>query len=162
MLFLCGSLNTLLGALDRPFAPGVAHAGLGDYTCHELCCSNLTSRIPNLALMRLSTYYKKLGFEVLLAHRPSNLKAHQYLASAIFHCELTKRKIAQLRGIYGADVQIGGSGVDLAKRRRYRRSIFLVNRQKRGKQSFKMPGLALRGDLYSAVAIEKWGSCNSR
>ena len=47
--------------------------------------------------------------------------------------------------IYGTDVQIGGSGVDLAKRRRYRRSIFLVNRQKRGKQSFKMPGLALRG-----------------
>jgi len=77
---------------------------------------DLDSRIPNLALMRLSTYYQKRGFEVLLARQPSHLKAQQYLASAIFHCELTKNKIAQLRGIYGADVQIGGSGIDLAKR----------------------------------------------
>jgi hypothetical protein len=78
---------------------------------------DLDSRIPNLALMKLSTYYKRSGFEVLLARRPSYLlEAHQYLASVIFHCELTKRKIAQLRAVYGADVDIGGSGIDLAKR----------------------------------------------
>ncbi|MCI0418023.1 MAG: hypothetical protein L0387_19865 [Acidobacteria bacterium] len=77
---------------------------------------DLDSTIPNLALLKLSTYYKKRGFEVLLARQPSYLKADEYLASAVFHTELTKRKIAALRAIYGADVEIGGSGIDLAKR----------------------------------------------
>jgi len=77
---------------------------------------DLDSRIPNLALLKLSTYYKQRGFEVRLARQPSYLKADEYLASAVFHTELTKRKIAALRVIYGADVEIGGSGIDLAKR----------------------------------------------
>lgn len=77
---------------------------------------DLDSRIPNLALMKLSTYYKKHGFEVLLERRPSYLKAEQYLASAVFHCEPTQRKVAELLAIYGAAVEMGGSGIDLAKR----------------------------------------------
>jgi len=77
---------------------------------------DLDSRIPNLALMKLSTYFKGRGFEVLLARSPSYLKADEYLASAVFHSEPSKRKIAALRAIYGADVEIGGSGIDLAKR----------------------------------------------
>ena len=77
---------------------------------------DLDSKIPNLALMKLSAYYKKQGFEVLLARQPSYLKADKWLASAVFHAEVTKRKIAVLKAIYGADVEIGGSGIDLAKR----------------------------------------------
>jgi hypothetical protein len=77
---------------------------------------DLDSRIPNLALMKLSSDYKKRGFEVLLARQPSYIKADRYVASAIFHCESTKRKIAQLRAVYGRDVEIGGSGIDLVKR----------------------------------------------
>jgi hypothetical protein len=77
---------------------------------------DLDSRIPNLALLKLSTYYKERGFEVRLARQPSCLKADKYLASAVFHTELTRRKIDALRVIYGADVEIGGSGVDLSKR----------------------------------------------
>lgn len=77
---------------------------------------DLDSRIPNLALMKLSSDYKRRGFEVLLARQPSYVKADRYLASAIFHCESTKRKIAQLRAVYGTDVEIGGSGIDLVKR----------------------------------------------
>src|SRR5437868_11243645 len=70
---------------------------------------DLDSRIPNLALMKLSTYYKKRGFEVLLRHRPDSQKADQYLASAVFYCESTQRKIATLKAIHGADVEMGGS-----------------------------------------------------
>ena len=77
---------------------------------------DLDSRIPNLALMKLSSYHKKRGFEVLLQHQPSYQKADRYLASAVFHCETTKRKISQLRATYDGDVEIGGSGMDLAKR----------------------------------------------
>jgi len=77
---------------------------------------DLDSKIPNFALMKLSAYYKKRGFEVLLARQPSYLKADKWLASAVFHAEVTKRKIAALWAIYGADVEIGGSGIDLAKR----------------------------------------------
>ena len=77
---------------------------------------DLDSRVPNLALMKLSTYYKKRGFEVLLRHWPDSQKADQYLASAVFYCESTQRKIATLKAIHGADVEMGGSGIDLAKR----------------------------------------------
>ncbi len=77
---------------------------------------DLDSRVPNLALMKLSTYYKKRGFEVLLRHWPDSQKADQYLASAVFYCESTQRKIATLNAIHGADVEMGGSGIDLAKR----------------------------------------------
>src|SRR6266513_3641421 len=75
---------------------------------------DLYSRVPNLALMKLSTYYKKRGFEVLLRHWPDSQKADQYLASAVFYCESTQRKIATLKAIHGADVEMGGSGIDLA------------------------------------------------
>jgi len=77
---------------------------------------DLDSRIPNYALLKLSSYYKKRGFEVLLERRPRYLKADLYLASAVFACARTGRRIAELRAIYGDDVAIGGSGVDMARR----------------------------------------------
>jgi len=95
---------------------GKARTGLGRFTMRRVVLFDLDSRIPNLALMKLSAYYKKRGFKVLLARQPSYLEANEYLASAVFHTEITKRKIAGLRAIYGADVEIGGSGIDLAKR----------------------------------------------
>jgi len=82
----------------------------------RLVLFDLDSRIPNLALMKLSADYKRHGFDVLLARRPSYLKADKCLASAVFYCTHTKRKVAALEAIYGGDVEIGGSGVDLAKR----------------------------------------------
>lgn len=95
---------------------GAARTGLGRFTMRRVVLFDLDSRIPNLALMKLSAYYRKRGFEVLLARQPYYLEANEYLASAVFHTEITKGKIAALRAIYGADVEIGGSGLDLAKR----------------------------------------------
>ena len=52
---------------------------------------DLDSRIPNLALMKLSTYYEKHGFEGPLERRLGYLKTDRHLASAVFYCENTKR-----------------------------------------------------------------------
>ncbi|MSO22269.1 MAG: hypothetical protein EXQ58_03235 [Acidobacteria bacterium] len=97
-------------------SPGTAILGTCTFTMRGVVLFDLDSRIPNLALLKLSAYYKRRGFEVHLARQPSYLVADEYVASAIFYTALTKRKIDALRAIYGLDVDIGGSGIDLTKR----------------------------------------------
>ena len=63
----------------------------------------------------MSTYYKQRGFEVRLERRPVYVEAERYLASAVFHCEPTRRKITRLRALYGDQVEIGGTGADLVR-----------------------------------------------
>jgi len=77
---------------------------------------DIDSRIPNLALMKLSTYHKSQGMNVILSKTVSHIKADRYLGSAVFRARSTMEKIDRLRKIYGEDVEIGGSGVDLARR----------------------------------------------
>ena len=77
---------------------------------------DIDSRIPNLALMKLSTFYKDLGWQVILSRKPVYIKADHFLASAVFRSRSTLDKIAGLRTIYGNDVDIGGSAVDLRRR----------------------------------------------
>ena len=77
---------------------------------------DIDSRIPNLALMKLSAYYKGQGLNVILSKKVAYIKAHQYVASAVFRTRSTIEKLAELRRIYGDDVEIGGSGVDLTRR----------------------------------------------
>ena len=77
---------------------------------------DIDSRIPNLALMKLSTYYKSRGYRVVLSRKVAYLKADEYLASAVFDSESTRKKLARLSQIYGDNVRIGGSAVDLRTR----------------------------------------------
>ncbi len=66
--------------------------------------------------MKLSTYYKALGFNVMLSKEVRYLKAHQYFASAIFSTSSTMKKIVKLRNIYGDEVDIGGTGMDISRK----------------------------------------------
>ena len=77
---------------------------------------DIDSRIPNLALMKLSAHYKRRGYRVLLSRDCSYIKSDRHAASAILSTGKAARKIAALRNIYGADIDIGGSGVSLEKR----------------------------------------------
>lgn len=77
---------------------------------------DIDSEIPNLALMKLSASYKGRGYHVVLKKAIAYVKADLYLASAVFHTERSQRKIAQLRAIYGQEVRIGGTGIDLTRR----------------------------------------------
>lgn len=77
---------------------------------------DIDSRVPNLALMKLSAYYKAQGMEVILSKAQDHVPAERHFASAVFRTCGTMEKIAKLRSIYGADLEIGGSGVDLARR----------------------------------------------
>jgi hypothetical protein len=77
---------------------------------------DIDSRIPNLALMKLSTFYKEQGCNVILAKKVEYIKADHYLASAVFRTPGTMKKVAELKKIYGNDVVIGGSAVDLSRR----------------------------------------------
>ena len=50
---------------------------------------DVDSRVPNLALMKLSAYYKTRGWEVVLSTKPVRIEAHKYFAGhGIFPSEL--------------------------------------------------------------------------
>lgn len=76
---------------------------------------DIDSKIPNLALMKLSTYYKNHGYQVILSKDIKYIKADKYFASTVFYCQKSREKIKALRELYGNDIQMGGSGIDLEK-----------------------------------------------
>src|SRR5207244_11044292 len=45
---------------------------------------DVDSRVPNLALMKLSAYYKTRGWEVVLSTKPVRIEAHKYFAGTVF------------------------------------------------------------------------------
>ena len=77
---------------------------------------DIDSTTPNLALMKLSSYYKAQGCRVILEKGMIHVRADLHLASTVFHCERSRRKIDRLRALHGKDIEIGGTGVDLRKR----------------------------------------------
>jgi hypothetical protein len=78
---------------------------------------DVDGRMPNLALMKLSRYFKKQGRKVMLT-RGVNLiiSAREIYASCIFSSHLSVGKIRKLQKIYGDSLQVGGSGIDIQKR----------------------------------------------
>lgn len=72
---------------------------------------DIDSKIPNLALMKLSSYYKSLGEEVEFV-KP-NKQYGKIFASAIF--TRSKEICLKLQEQYGDKVEIGGTGWDLKK-----------------------------------------------
>ncbi len=77
---------------------------------------DVDSRLPNFALMKLSSYYKKQGLKVGLGRKDCRIKGPEKIyASAIFHNHNTERRISILRRFYGKSLVLGGSGVDIHK-----------------------------------------------
>lgn len=72
---------------------------------------DVDSKIPNLALMKISNYYKNLGEQVEFV-KP-NGKYDKIYASAIF--TRSKDKCDKLKELYGDKIEIGGTGYDLNK-----------------------------------------------
>lgn len=72
---------------------------------------DIDSRIPNLGLMKISSYYKTLGEEVEFV-KP-NKQYEKIFASAIF--TRSKDKCEELINIYGDKIEIGGTGWDIHK-----------------------------------------------
>lgn len=73
---------------------------------------DIDSKIPNLALMKISSYYKSLGEEVEFVL--ANKEYEKIYASAIF--TRSKEKCEELINYYGDIIEIGGTGWDLSKR----------------------------------------------
>src|SRR2546426_12560748 len=70
----------------------------------------------NLALMKLSAYYKTRGCEVVLARKPVRIEADKYFASTVFFRASSRKRIDALQALYGDRIEIGGSGIHLGKR----------------------------------------------
>jgi hypothetical protein len=72
---------------------------------------DVDSKIPNLALMKLSSYYKSLGEEVEFVQ--PNKQYEKIFASAIF--TRSKDICSKLQEQYGDKIEIGGTGWDIKK-----------------------------------------------
>ncbi|KPA19726.1 radical SAM domain protein [Candidatus Magnetomorum sp. HK-1] len=76
---------------------------------------DVDSRLPNLALMKLSNYYKSKGWSVVKVRPELKTKhAEKIFASVIFNKSLNK--INRLNNYYGDRLTTGGSGVSITKR----------------------------------------------
>ena len=73
--------------------------------------------LPNLALMKLSRYFKRHHRPVLLRRGVAIAdRADTVYASCIFALPTSAKKVANLRERYGDKLNVGGSGVDLTLR----------------------------------------------
>jgi hypothetical protein len=78
---------------------------------------DVDGRLPNLALMKLSRYFKEQGRRVILRYKDCWLKGPEAVyASAVFHNHVTDKRISKLRRYYGESLMLGGSGVDINRR----------------------------------------------
>jgi len=74
---------------------------------------DVDSKIPNLALMKLSSFYKSKGYCSILSRKPRRISADLYFASAIFNSGKSLELIGRLTQVYGDRMIVGGTGVDL-------------------------------------------------
>lgn len=72
---------------------------------------DIDSKIPNLALMKISSYYKSLGEKVEFVQ--SGKYYEKIFASAIF--TRSHKECLNLKDLYGSRIEIGGTGWDLHK-----------------------------------------------
>ncbi len=78
---------------------------------------DVDSRLPNLALMKLSRHLKAEGRKVVLSKRDELLQgAETVYASCVFSIAPSTRRVERMRQFYGDSLIVGGSGVDLDRR----------------------------------------------
>jgi hypothetical protein len=72
---------------------------------------DVDGKIPNLALMKISSYYKRIGEQVEFVQ--DGVKYEKIFASSIF--TRSKEKCKKLLNQYGDKIEIGGTGWDIKK-----------------------------------------------
>jgi len=78
---------------------------------------DVDSRLPNLALMKISRYLKEQGRKVVLARKDSFVKGVEVVyASCVFSSSSSRKRINKLKQYYGESLILGGSGVDVKGR----------------------------------------------
>ena len=78
---------------------------------------DVDSRLPNLALMKLSRYFKEQGRRVILSRKEIYRKRiEKVYASCVFYSPASQKRISKLRDYYGKALILGGSGVDIRAR----------------------------------------------
>jgi hypothetical protein len=78
---------------------------------------DVDGRLPNLALMKLSTHYRRKRRKVRLGKRDCFIKGFDRVyASTIFYSPLSERRNRRLRLYYGDRLTMGGTGADIASR----------------------------------------------
>lgn len=78
---------------------------------------DVDGRLPNLALMKLSQYFKTRGQRVNLVRQEAYVStAKEIWASCVFYKPASLGRVERLRSYYGDSLHVGGSGVDLARR----------------------------------------------
>ena len=78
---------------------------------------DVDSRLPNLALMKLSRHFKEQGRRVILARHEAFVRGVEAVyASGVFSRPVTQKRMVKLRKYYGDALVVGGSGIDLEKR----------------------------------------------
>ncbi len=83
----------------------------------DILLIDIDSRLPNLALMKLSSHFKMQGKRVILAHRDDRIKGvEEVYASCIFFHSKTTYHVKKLREHYGNGLIVGGSGIDVKLR----------------------------------------------
>ncbi|NCC51772.1 MAG: radical SAM protein [Spartobacteria bacterium] len=76
---------------------------------------DIFGKMPNLALMKLSTYYKNKGYKTTLCWDAQPPDASLHYASCVFHHPRANHALAMLRSRLGEDLVTGGSGVDVGR-----------------------------------------------
>jgi len=72
---------------------------------------DIDSKIPNLALMKLSSFYRSLGYHTQLSKKTEWIDAQRYFASVVFNSERSLREVEALVTMYGDKITVGGVGV---------------------------------------------------
>lgn len=76
---------------------------------------DIAGKIPNVALMKLSAYYKQMGYSTVLCRGTTPIRATRHYASCVFHHSRANLALDTLRGHLGDDLIAGGSGVDIER-----------------------------------------------
>ena len=78
---------------------------------------DVDGRLPNLALMKLSTHHKKRGQTVRLEKKDCFLESpDRVYASTVFHTPLSIKRNRRLKRHYGDRLTLGGTGEDISSR----------------------------------------------
>jgi hypothetical protein len=103
--------------LPMPVARDEKSRGASKRASADILLIDVDSRLPNLALMKLSRYFKEQGRQVTFARGAALIpSAREVYASCVFTLPASSRKVTALKGFYGDRLVLGGSGIDPLKR----------------------------------------------
>ena len=107
----------LLAATCGIPAPEQPHKLPAQLPRESILLLDLDSRLPNLALMKLSRYFKDQRKRVILTRREARVEGVEGVyASAVFSTACTLDRLAKLKKYYGDSLVAGGTGIDVQMR----------------------------------------------